>query len=96
MHYLYRFTFGDDVDFDAVRESLALSLLATESLDGETRVRLDAQYAVDPEQRTCVIDGGTAVGVHLAQIFAGFMGVELGDGACHSERLVLAHPQEAA
>jgi hypothetical protein len=48
-------------------------LWATESLHGESQVRLDAGHAFDPDRRACVVDAATTVGCDLCRLFLGFL-----------------------
>lgn len=83
----YRYTFAADVPLDEVELTLRLAVLATESLHGETRVRLDAGHTFNPDRRVCEIDADTRVGRDLNRLFAGFARREYGDAAVRVERL---------
>ena len=78
---IYRYRFNSAVDITDVEASLLLALLATESLHGESQVRLEASHAMDVEGRTCVIDAGSNVGRDLNRLFVGFVRREFGEDA---------------
>ena len=73
---VYRYTFTSSMQFEEIESSLVLAIMATESLHGQSEVRLDAAHAVDKDKRACVIDAGTPVGRDLNRIFIGFIGRE--------------------
>lgn len=95
---LYRYVFTPDAPIEEVEASLLLAILATESLHGESQVRLDAAHYFDPAKRACVIDAGTPVGQDLNRLFTGFIGREFGPDAFMVERVHdhIHEPQEAA
>ncbi len=64
---VYRYVFGQEVPFAEVLATLDLSLIAIESLHGESRSRLDARFVNDPPSRAVVIDAATPVGQALNQ-----------------------------
>jgi hypothetical protein len=90
---IYRYRFSASVSFEEVQASLVLALLATESLHGESQVRLDAGHAVDADKRSCVIDASTAVGRDLNRLFAGFITREFGADVFEVERVNDSIPQ---
>ena len=87
-HDIYRYEFSAKVPLDEVEQSLALSVLTTESLHGRTRVRLDASFCIDKEKHACIVDAGTEVGRHIASIFTGYLTREFGENAFKVKRLV--------
>ena len=95
---LYRYVFTPVAPIEEVEASLLLAILATESLHGESQVRLDAAHYFDPAKRACVIDAGTPVGRDLNRLFTGFLGREFGPDAFTVERVEdhIHEPQEAA
>ena len=95
---LYRYAFASEVPIEEVEASLLLAVLATESLHGESQVRLDAAHYLDPAKSACVIDAGTPVGRDLNRLFTGFIGREFGPDAFTVERVEdkILKPQEAA
>lgn len=82
---VYRYRFTAAVPFDEVESSLILAILSTESLHGETQVRLDAAHALDADKRVCVIDAQTTVGRDLNRLFLGFIRREFGEHAFRVE-----------
>ena len=93
---IYRYRFNPTVDITDVEASLLLALLATESLHGESQVRLEASHAMDVEGRTCVIDAGSNVGRDLNRLCVGFVRREFGEDAVRGGRVdhVPASPSE--
>lgn len=83
----YRYTFSESVLIEEVEGSLLLAIWATESLHGESQVRLDAAHFLDVAQRTCVIDGSTPVGKDLNRLFVGFLRREYGEDAFSVQRV---------
>ena len=94
---LYRYVFTPDAPIEEVEASLLLAILATESLHGESQVRLDVAHSFDPTKRACVIDAGTPVGRDLNRLFTGFLGREFGPDAFTVDRVEdpIQDPQEA-
>ena len=84
---LFRYTFVEDVVVEEIEASLVLALLSVESLHGESQVRLDASHFFDTEQKTCVIDAGTDVGLDLNRLFIGFVRREYGEDAFTVQRV---------
>lgn len=83
---LYRYEFRPEVPLDEVEASLLLAFLATESLHGESQVRLDASHNLDHERRVCVIDARTRVGRDINRLFVGFLRHEFGEDSFSIER----------
>lgn len=84
---VYRYAFGRDVAFAEVLATLDLSLIAVESMHGESRSRLDARFVNDETKRAIVIDASTDVGRTLNQVFIGYVRREFGETAFRVERL---------
>ncbi|MCP4594527.1 MAG: hypothetical protein GY842_27665 [bacterium] len=76
---IYRYGFSPSVPPDEIEGTLLLAVLATESLHGESHVRLDASYCFDADMRSCVIDAGTDVGRDICRMFTGFATREYGE-----------------
>lgn len=77
----YHYTFLQSVP---ILEALALldeAIVNTESIHGRERVRLDARFAEDTARGVLVIDGTTAVGQTVNQLFVGLARREFGDAA---------------
>ena len=96
---VYRYKFAPTAPLDDVEASLVLAIMSTESLHGETQVRLDAAHFFDREQQACVIDASTPVGRDLNRLFAGFLTREFGADAFTVEHIDKSQkhtqPQEA-
>jgi hypothetical protein len=93
---IYRYAFRPSVPFEDVEASFVLSLMATESLYGESQVRLDAGHAADAEKRSFVVDASTDVGRDLNRLFLGFLRREFGQDALSVERVDAAQTPVAA
>lgn len=87
---VYRYTFADDVPGRDVEETLALAVLAAETLHGAARVRLDASYHLDPAHSVCVIDATTDTGQAVARLFTGLLTREFGERAFTVRRVTAA------
>ena len=84
---LYHYVFAPDVPVEEIEASLLLAVLGTESLHGESQVRMDAAHYFKPAKRTCVIDAGTPVGRDFNRLFVGFLRREFGEDSFQVERL---------
>jgi len=84
---VHRYTFDDIVPAEELEQTLLLSILAVESLHGESRVRLDGRYCLNARARECSIDAGTAVGRDLNRIFVGFLCREFGSTSFRVRRV---------
>jgi hypothetical protein len=95
---VYKYVFQPTVDIKEVENSLLLALVSTESIHGESQVRLDVAHYLDPDNRACVIDAATPVGRDLNRQFIGFIGREFGPDAFTVERIEKHEhrPQESA
>jgi hypothetical protein len=93
---VYRYTFAPAVVIEDVEASLLLAVLSTESIHGESQVRLDAQHLLEAETRACVIDASTPVGMDLNRLFTGFLRREFGEDQFEVKRMVGPVPQEVA
>src|SRR5687767_6038797 len=87
MNELYRFQLRDDIPSKDIEEKLFWSVFDTESVFGKSKVRLDASFYFDRVKKVCVIDKGTEVGQHIAQIFTSHITREFGEGAFSVERI---------
>jgi membrane-bound lytic murein transglycosylase B len=83
---VHRYKFRSKTDFTSVEGTLLLALWATESIFGESAVRLDAAHVIDEEGRTIEIDGSTRIGRTLNKLLVGFHVREYGPGAFDVER----------
>lgn len=89
-----RYRFVQTVPVQELEGSLALAVVAAESLLGEATVQLDARFALDAQRRVCVIDVSTESGRAIARIFSGYVACEFGSDVIALERL--NHNKEAA
>jgi len=84
---VYRYRFIDTLDISEVRATVTLAILATESLHGESRVRLESRHDFNTESRTCAIDATGEVGRDLNRLLLGFISREFGRDSFQVERL---------
>ena len=75
---IYRYAFSEEVFSEDIESSLVLAVMATESIHGESQVRMDAAHYLDAPSRACVIDASTPVGRDLNRLFIGFVRREFG------------------
>lgn len=78
---VYRFTFVSGIDLTEAEMTLRMAFLAAEGLVGESRVRMEASYYVDPPRLVILIDGGTPTGDVIVRIFTAFVTNEFGGDA---------------
>jgi len=78
---IYRYVFSRQVPITEAMATLELTLIAVESLHGESRTRMDARCTVSLLDRTLEIDASTHVGQALNQIFVGYLTREFGANA---------------
>ena len=90
---LYHYVLAPDVPIEEIEASLLLAVLGTESLHGESQVRMDAAHYFEPAKRTCVIDAGTPVGRDFNRLFVGFLRREFGEDSFQVERVNDHAPQ---
>lgn len=83
----YRYKFLSRAALEEAEKTLLLSMLAAEGLHGESRVRMDADYAVDQALLTITVDTSTAIGQDIAAIFTAFVSKELGQSKFLLHRL---------
>ena len=83
----YRYKFLSGAALQEAEKTLLLATLAAEGLYGESRVRMDAAYAVDESRNTIAVDTSTAVGEDIASIFTAFIAKELGQNKFFVRRL---------
>lgn len=87
---VYQYAFVETVSMDDVESTLQLALLSTTSLHGQTTTRLNARFAIDKDQRTCVIEAATPVGIDLNKLFVGYVTAELGQHVFQVRRVAAA------
>ena len=83
----YRYKFLSYSALAEAEKTLLLAFLAAEGLHGESRVRMDADYATDQTLFTIVVDTSTVVGEDIAGIFTTFVSKELGQNKFLVHRL---------
>lgn len=76
--HVYHYTFDETLDITEVEATFNLAVLSTESLHGESRVRLETRHRFDAASRSCVIDATGEVGMDLNRLFLGFISREFG------------------
>jgi hypothetical protein len=86
-HPTYRFVFASSVPIEEVAGTLRLSVLAAESLHGESEVALDARHEFDVRRRQCTIAAGTPAGRDLAKLFGNLSRREFGPDSFEVERV---------
>lgn len=96
MNQSMSYTFDQDVDLEEVGGTLALAVMAAESLYGESTVKLDARYLLRPRKRQCEIDASTDVGKALNRVFIGYIRREFGDGRFKVRRMNRPPAHQAA
>ncbi|GIW81359.1 MAG: hypothetical protein KatS3mg105_3487 [Gemmatales bacterium] len=93
----FLFKFGLPVLLAEAEMSLHLAMFAVEGLVGRVRVRMDANYQVDPANHAIRIDGSTRVGQMIACVFAGLLFREFGEDAISIEHVTeqpIQQPEE--
>jgi hypothetical protein len=85
--HIYRYQFIESIDIVEVRATVTLAILATESLHGESRVRLEARHEFDADRRLCVVDATGEVGRDLNRLLLGFISREFGRDSFQVARL---------
>jgi len=83
---IYRYRFGENIPMAEAEESLMLAALAAECIHGRSALRLAGAFLFDAAKRSCVIDGSTEIGRHIAAVFTGFLTKQFGDEAFTVER----------
>jgi hypothetical protein len=84
---VYRYKFDESLDIAEVEATANLAVLTTESLHGESRVRLETRHRFDAHTRSCVIDATGEVSVDLNRIFLGLISREFGASSFRVERI---------
>ena len=82
-----RFKFPEDLGRENVEAQLALAIIAAECTFGQPRVRISAAYCFSKERPELVIDVGTEVGEHIAQVFAGLLTRQVGEDKFTVDRM---------
>jgi hypothetical protein len=87
MKEVYRYRFSPSVVLKDVEASLQLAIVSVEALHGEAQARLDIQYLLDVETRSCVVDASTSAGRDLNKVFAGYLCREFREGSFSVDRM---------
>ena len=83
----YKYKFLSIAALEEAEKTLLLATLAAEGLHGASRVRMDANYAVDKAPFTITVDTSTAIGEDIASIFTAFIAEELGQSKFFVRRM---------
>ncbi|MCH8840952.1 MAG: hypothetical protein IH831_09845 [Planctomycetes bacterium] len=87
---VFSYQFSPSLDIVDVEATVTLAILATESLHGESRVKLEAPHTFDAKNRTCTIEASSEVGRDLNRLFLGFVSREFGRDSFQVERVAPA------
>ena len=82
----YQYRFDPGISLHDVEDSLLLAVLAVESLEGRSRLKLAAKISVDRRARSAEVGADTDVGESIARIFTGFLAKQFGEKAFKVER----------
>jgi hypothetical protein len=74
----YRYQFDPQLNIAEVEATFTLAVLASESLHGESRVRLEGRHGFNAVERTRTIFASNEVGQDLSRLFLGFLSREFG------------------
>lgn len=66
---------------------LTLAVKETELIFGQARVKLETSYEPPSGRASCVVEGGTECGEHLAKLLSGFLIKQVGESGFRVERL---------
>lgn len=83
----YRYTIDPSVPIAEAEITLLLSVIAVESLHGQSQARLDAVHSLDAGTRSVTIDATTDVGRDLNKLFAGYLAAEFGADSFKVQRV---------
>ncbi|MCP4662412.1 MAG: hypothetical protein GY856_44000 [bacterium] len=75
----YRYQFPEGADMADVENTLLMAVIAAEGIHGRARVRIDADFDVDHDQRTCRVSSCCVAGESIARVFTEFLLLERGD-----------------
>lgn len=87
MSEVYRFSFQHEIPAKEIEEQLYWAVFNTESVYGKPTVRLDGSFLFDEKTKVCVIDKGTDVGRHIAQLFTSYLTSQFGEAAFKVQRI---------
>jgi len=92
----YQYRFDPNISLHDVEDSLLLAVLAVESLEGRSRLKLAAKVSVNRLARSAEVSADTDVGESIARIFTGFLSKQFGDKAFRVERAVSSIEAESS
>jgi hypothetical protein len=84
---VYKFQFKADILTREIEDALFWAVFNAESVFGKAKVRLDGSFDLDRHKKTCVIEGSTDVGQHIAKIFTSLAAKKFGEEAFSVERM---------
>ena len=84
---VFRYEFPINVALEEVEATLNLTIMAVESLHGDTQVRLEVRHFLDEARRLCFVDATSEIGCDFNRIFAGFLIREFGADGFTVERV---------
>jgi len=84
---VYRYEFSPASPLSEIEQTLVAAIQATESLHGESQVRLELHHLWDAASRCCVISAETEIGVDLNRIFVGNLRRNFGDDSFTVRRI---------
>lgn len=90
--HVYHFQFDPKIPARELKDTMLLAVMATESLHGRARVKLDAIHDLNLLNHTCRIDAYSEVGDDLARIFTGYALREYGKDRINIDRDFLDIP----
>ena len=80
-----RFKFNKNIEREVIEWHVAQSILASEGVFGQAKVRLNAAYLASDSK--VVIDVSSPVGEHIAEVFTWRMTKEFGEDSFTVERI---------
>jgi len=80
-----RFKFNKTIEREVIEWHIAQSILASEGVFGQAKVRLNAAYLASDSK--VVIDVSSPVGEHIAEVFTWRMTKEFGEDSFTVERI---------
>ena len=72
---------------DILKAILTLAVRETELIYGRAKLKLETDYKLDSKRPSCLIEGGTECGEHLAKLLSGFLIRQVGESGFQVERL---------
>lgn len=91
----YRFTIKPGAASGLLEAMVNLALRETELIFGKARLKLETSCELSPKKTSCVIEGGTECGEHVAKLVSGFLLKQVGDEGFTVERLPKKPPRRS-